>query len=416
VSRLPVLSWCLYDWAYSAFTTIVVTFVFPTYFVRAVASDPVGGTAAWAAAQATAGLLIAVTAAPLGALADAGGRRRAFLGVATAMMAALTASLWFVRPGAQSATLALALVAAATVAFETATVFYNAMLPDIAARRRLGRVSGLAWAAGYAGGLVCLSLCLWLLISPDPPRFGLSRASAEPVRACALLAGAWIALFSWPLLAFGPRDAPGPPWRIALVRGAGTLGRAVREAAGNLTLRRFLVARMLYTDGLTALFAFGGIYAAGSFGMDAGQVLKLGIALNVTAGLGAAGFALIEDRIGAKATVLTALAALLGFGAGALLARSAGVFWVCALGLGAFVGPAQAASRSLMARLAPAATRNAGFGLYALSGRVTGFIGPMAFGAATAGFASQRAGMAAILVPLAAGGLLLVRTPVPTSA
>lgn len=411
-----MLSWCLYDWAYSAFTTIVVTFVFPTYFVRAVAADPVGGTAAWATAQTIAGLVIAVTAAPLGALADAGGRRRALLGTLTAAMATLTAALWFVRPDARDASLALVLVAAATIAFETATVFYNAMLPDIAAPRRLGRTSGLAWASGYAGGLVCLSLCLWLLISPHPPRFGLSQAAAEPVRACALLAGAWIALFSWPLLAFGPRDAPGPAWRIALARGAATLGRAVREAARDLTLRRFLVARMLYTDGLTALFAFGGIYATGSFGMDAAQVLKLGIALNVTAGLGAAGFALIEDRIGAKTTVLTALAALLAFGAGALLARSVGAFWVCALGLGAFVGPAQAASRSLMAQLAPAETRNAGFGLYALSGRVTGFIGPLAFGAATAGFASQRAGMAAILVLLAAGGLLLVRTPIPTSA
>ena len=130
--RAAVLSWCLFDWAGSAFNTIIVTFVFATYFVRAVAPDPVAGTAAWAAAQTAAGLTIALAAAPLGAVADRGGSGRALLGVCTALLVACTAALWFVRPHAADAPLALALVAGATVAFEIAFVFYNAMLPDIA--------------------------------------------------------------------------------------------------------------------------------------------------------------------------------------------------------------------------------------------------------------------------------------------
>ncbi len=409
----------MYDWAYSAFTTVVVTFVFPTYFVRAVAADAVSGTASFALAQTIAGLVIAMIAAPLGALADAGGRRRLLLACSTAMMAGLTAGLWFVHPRHADAALALGLTAAATVAFETATVFYNAMLPEIAAGRggmHLGRISGLAWASGYAGGLVALTVCLVVLISPTPPLFGLSAAAAEPVRAAAPFAACWIALFSWPLLVFGPRDRRVIPWRAALAHGAATLRRTVTEAIADHGMRRFLLARMLYTDGLTALFAFGGIYAAGTFGMDAGDVLRLGIALNVTAGIGAAAFALIEDRIGAKSTVLIALSALIVSGAGALLVRHQGAFWICALALGAFVGPAQAASRSLMARLVPAETRSAGFGLYALSGRVTGFVGPLALGMATAWFASQRAGMAAILVLLAAGAVLLAGTRLPATS
>lgn len=414
-----MLAWCLYDWAYSAFTTIVVTFVFPTYFVRAVASDAVSGTSSFAFAQTLAGLTIAVVAAPLGALADAGGRRRVMLALFTALMIILTAGLWFVRPHHADTVLALGLIAAATVAFETATVFYNAMLPEIAANgdgRHMGRISGLAWACGYAGGLLALTICLVVLISPSPPHFGLSATAAEPVRAAAPFAAAWIALFSWPVLVFGPRDPAAVPWRAALARGAATLRDAVREAFADRGMRRFLVARMLYTDGLTAMFAFGGIYAAGTFGMDAGAVLRLGIALNVAAGIGAASFALIEDRIGAKPTVLIALGALILSGTGALLARSPGGFWICALALGVFVGPAQAASRSLMARLVPAEARSAGFGLYALSGRVTGFIGPLALGTATAWFASQRAGMAAILVLLGAGaGLLAATRFTPTS-
>ncbi len=323
-------------------------------------------------------------------------------------MIGLTGALWFVRPRAGDAVLALALAGCGTLAFETALVFYNAMLPQITAPGRLGRLSGIAWACGYGGGLLCLALSLFLLVRPDPPLFGLSRADAGNVRATALLAAGWMALFAWPMLAFAPPQPAPAPWRVALRRGADGLAASLRDAARAPTLRRFLLARMLYADGLTALFAFGGLYAAGTFGMDAEAVLALGIALNVTAGIGAALFALVEDRIGAKAVILTALAALMAFGAGALIVRSATLFCACALGLGLFVGPAQSASRSLMARLAPPEARNAQFGLYALSGRVTGFVGPACIALATALAGGQRVGMAVILVLLGAGALLLV--------
>lgn len=318
----------------------------------------------------------------------------------TMTMVLCTAALWFVRPHSAAVPLALVLVAVATIAAEFAFVFYNAMLPDIAAPGRIGRVSGIGWGMGYAGGLVCLALCLTLLIDPKPPLFGLSPDEAQPVRATTLFAAGWIALFAWPVVVFGPSQqrphgrAPGIYWRV--LRDAGVL--------------RFLLARMLYTDGLTTLFAFGGIFAAGTFGMDARETLLLGIALNLTAGLGAGAFALMEDRIGARPVALIAVTALTVLGVSVLLARSAQWFWVLALALGVFVGPAQAASRSLMARLAPAGSRNAFFGLYALSGRVTGFVGPMALGAVTAATGSQRAGMGVIVVLLAAGGSLLATT------
>ncbi|MBW4090731.1 MAG: MFS transporter [Proteobacteria bacterium] len=407
-----IFAWCLFDWAGSAFNTIIVTFVFATYFVRAVAPDPVAGTAAWAAAQTAAGLTIALIAAPLGAVADRSGAGRALLGVFTGLLVACTAALWFVHPHASDARLALALVAGATVAFEIAFVFYNAMLPDVAAPARLGQVSGLGWGMGYAGGIVCLGLCLVVLIDPRPPLFGLRTAQAEPVRATALFAAAWIAVFAAPLLVLAPAPARHAPMRTAVRQGLRALGASLRAAARDRVLRRFLLARMLYTDGLNTLFAFGGIFAAGTFGMGAREVLLLGIALNVTAGIGAAGFALAHRRIADRTTVLVAVGALAGLGVLVLLARSASAFWVLALALGLFVGPAQSASRSLMARLAPAEMRNAHFGLYALSGRVTGFVGPAALGAITAAFASQRAGMAVVVVLLAAGWGLLAATPV----
>lgn len=400
MQRAAMLAWWLYDWACSAFNTVVVTFVFAAYFVRAVAAHPVQGTAGWAAAQTVAGLVIAVASAPLGTLADRGGRRRSMLAGFTATAVLCTAALWFVRPHPYAVPLALVLVAIATIAVEFAFVFYNAMLPDIAPPGRIGRVSGIGWGLGYAGGLICLALCLTLLIDPKPPLFGLSSDEAQPVRATTLFAAAWIALFAWPVVLLGPsQERPrGRPARMHW--------RALRDAG----VVRFLLARMLYTDGLTTLFAFGGIFAAGTFGMDARQTLLLGIALNLTAGIGAGIFALIEDRIGARPVVLIAVTALAVLGMSVLLVRSAQWFWVLALALGVFVGPAQAASRSLMARLAPAGSRNAYFGLYALSGRVTGFIGPMALGVVTAATGSQRAGMAVIVVLLAAGGSLLATT------
>jgi UMF1 family MFS transporter len=403
----PIFAWCLYDWAYSAFNTVVSTFVFATYFVRAVAPDPASGTAQWAAAQASAGILVALAAAPLGAVADRGGRRRAMLGAFTGIMVLATAGLWFIRPIAQDVVPALILVAVATIAYEIATVFYNAMLPDIAGPERMGRISGLAWGFGYVGGLVCLGTCLVVLINPDPAPFGLDRGQAEHVRAATLLSAAWLAVFSWPVLVAIPDSIRQQRWGAALRGGMGDLAGAIRRAAVHPGLPRFLLARMLYTDGLTTLFAFGGIFAAGTFGMDARQVLMLGIGLNLTAGVGALAFALIEDRLGSKPTILVALAALIVLGVLTLLAQSARVFWPLALALGLFVGPAQAASRSLMAHIAPAEVRNAYFGLYALSGRVTGFLGPAALGAVTAATGSQRAGMGVVVAFLAVGAVLL---------
>lgn len=406
-----VASWCLYDWAFGAFNVVVSTFVFATYFVRAVAADPATGTAQWAAAQAVAGVIVALSAAPLGAIADRSGRRRAFLAVFTAGMVAGAAALWWVRPGtgdvAGDVAFALAMVVAATVSYELASIFYNSMLPELAPPGRVGRLSGIAWSLGYGGGLCCLVLCLVLFIQPKPPPFGLDAASAEPVRAAVLFAALWIAVFAWPVLVFVPDAGQRRPIGQAMREGVRSLRATFAQAARDPVLRRFLLARMIYTDGLTTLFAFGGIYAAGKFGMDAQGTLLLGILLNVTAGVGAVSAALLEDRFGARRTILLSLAALTLLGCLLLATGDLRVFWLLAGGLGLFVGPAQSASRSLMARLAPVAERNAHFGLFALSGRVTGFLGPALLGLVTALTASQTAGMVVILLLLAVGGLLL---------
>jgi UMF1 family MFS transporter len=403
-------AWALYDWANSAFPTVVSTFVIAAYFAQGIAPDPATGQAQWGWMQTLAGIGIALLSPVLGAIADAGGRRRALLLLCTLLTAGATAAIWFARPDPAFALYTLLCVGVATLAFEIGMVFYNSMLPEVAPRERLGRVSGLAWGLGYAGGLACLAVALLLLVQPNPSPLGLDRGEAEHVRATALLVAGWMLLFGWPVLVALP-DRPGarPRWAEAARRGLREIATVLRRLPQERAMARFLLARLLYTDGLNTLFAFGAIYAAGVFGMGFERILIFGIAMNVTAGLGAAGFALVEDRIGSRRTVLVSLACMVVLGGALLLAEREAWFWALALPLGLFMGPAQAASRTLMARLAPPAEVSAYFGLFALSGRITGFLGPAVLAAVTAATGSQRWGMATVLVFLASGAAILLQ-------
>ena len=398
-------AWASFDFANSAFPTVISTFVIATYFTAAVAPDPVTGQAAWGWMQAAVGLAIGLLSPVLGAVADAGGRRRGMLLLFSMLTAALTACIWFIRPEPGFMLSALLLIGLASVAFELGTVFYNAMLPSVARPEALGRVSGIGWAVGYAGGLLCLGACL-LLLRADV--FGLDRASQEPVRATALLVGLWIFVFCWPVLIAVRDPVVRPPVGVAVRAGLAEIGALLRALPSQPVLGRFLLARLFYTDGLNTLFAFGAIYAAGRFGMGFEQILLFGIVLNVTAGLGAFAGGMVEDRLGSRRTVLVSLGCIIGIGAGLLLVQGQTGFWILGAALGLFFGPAQSASRTLMARLAPPEQAGAWFGLFSLSGRVTGFLGPALLAIATTAFASQVAGMAVVVGLMVVGFAVLL--------
>lgn len=398
----PLLAWCLYDWANSSFPTVITTFVFAAYFTKAVAADVVTGTGQWAMAISLSALAVAVAGPVLGAVADRLGARKPWLGAFTALSAVACAMLWFTRPDPTDVLWALVLVAVANFGFEMGMVFYNAMLPGLAPPSHLGRVSGWGWGLGYMGGLACLGTVL----------VGLDMGNTEDVRATSVLVAAWFAVFSLPLFLFTP-DTPktGLAPAAAVRLGLGALIDTLRRIREHATIARFLLARMIYTDGLNTLFAFGGIYAAGTFGMDFQELIVFGIGMNVTAGLGAAGFAFADDRFGAKRVILVSLCALSVLGAALLVIESKTLFWVVGMMLGVFVGPAQAASRSLMARLAPPQLRTEMFGLYAFSGKATAFLGPALLGWVTVAADSQRAGMAVVLVFFVVGTILLWSIP-----
>jgi UMF1 family MFS transporter len=413
-SWLQISAWCSYDWANSAFPTVITTFIFSVYFTQTVAASPVEGTVLWSRAVTLAGLAVAVVSPILGAIADFSGPRKPWLFAFTAACAFLTACLWFVRPDTEFVYLALATYGLASISYQFAIIFYDAMLKDIAPRRILGRVSGWGWSAGYAGGLVCLALSLWIVHNGAGGVFSLDVATAEPVRATTLLVAFWFALFSVPIFLLVPdRPALGLSFDRAIHAGLRQLPATIAMLRHNPPIARFLVAHMFYTDGLVTLFAFGGIYAAAEFGMTASEILVFGIILNVAAGAGAAAFAWLDDMIGSKNTVVLALVGLVLSTTGLLLSRTVTHFWLLAILLGVFVGPAQAAGRSLMARLAPKGIETEMFGLYALAGKATAFAGPLVLGLVVQWSDSQRAGMTVVIAFLLCGLIIMwsVREP-----
>ncbi|ABC24455.1 major facilitator transporter [Rhodospirillum rubrum F11] len=413
--RGAAFSWCLFDFANSGYPTVVATFVFSAYVTKAVAATPEAGTAAWGYAMGASGLLIALLAPIFGAVADHSGRRKPWLGLFSLLCVASTALMWTIRPDPAFLLAALVLAALSNAAFEIGGVFYNAMLPDVTTPERMGRLSGWAWGLGYAGGLACLVIALLALVQADPPPFGLDKAAAEPVRATLVLVALWFVVFGWPLFAFVPERPTGRVLALgAAARGAiDSLKGLPALFRGDPRLGWFLLARMLYTEGLNTLFAFGGIYAAGTFDMGFDQIIVFGIGLNITAGLGAFAFGWIDDWLGSPRTIVVGLIGLIGFCVAVLLVEDTAWFVGLALTMGIFFGPVQAASRTHIARVAPPDRRGELFGLFALTGKISAFAGPLAVGLATDLSGSQRLGMATVVVFLVAGLGLLVKTRAP---
>jgi UMF1 family MFS transporter len=397
--------WCLYDWANSAFPTVISTFVFATYFTRELAPDETTGTVWWGWASALTALLAAIGAPVLGAIADRSGGRKPWIVAFSLLNAAGCALLFFAAPGLDWTLWALFWVVAASLAFEYAQVFYNAMLKELAAPGEVGRLSGWGQGLGYAGALVCLIVALKLFVQ-NP---AISHEAAFNVRATTLLTAGWLLVFTVPLLLWTPdRPSTSISAAAAVQAGLGQLVASLKRLRHRREVVVYLIASMLYTDGLTTLFTFGGIYAAGTFGLSFEQILLFGILLNITAGIGAAAFAWVDDAIGPKKTILLSLVFLTLLGTALLLVSDAFWFWILGAGLGIFVGPAQAASRTLMAYLAPAEEAGEMFGLFALSGKATAFLGPLLVGSLTAAFHSQRAGMSIVVIFFVIGGLLLL--------
>jgi len=407
-SRSSIVAWCIYDWANSAFPTIIMTFIFATYFTKSVAKNTLVGTAQWGHAVALAGIIIAITSPIFGAIADRQGRRKPWLAFFTILCVIASAMLWYTEPNVSDVTWALSWGIVGIIGFEVGMVFYNAMLSDLAPKEYLGRISGWSWGLGYFGGLTSLLIALLVFVDGHGLWFHLDIKTAEQIRINGPFAAIWFLLFAWPLFIWTPdRASTGIGYRKAISQGVKSLYQTLLTAKKHKEVMKFLLSRLFYIDGLTTIFAFGGIYAAGTFGMTFTEVIQFGIAMNVAAGLGAAGFAWLDDYKGAKPTILISLVIMVICGSIMLVVHSKLLFWIFGMGLSLCVGPVQAASRSLMIRIVPKALVTEMFGLYAFSGKATAFLGPWILGTVTLAFGSQRIGMSTVMVFLFIGGVIL---------
>ena len=412
--RAMMWGWCSFDWANSAYPTLIVTFVFPAFFAKVIVGDAVLGQVYWTQAIGWSALLVAIVAPLLGRLVDRTGSIRGlllFFSVATMILCTL---LWFAVPGERSLWSILLVVCLSNVTFEISAFLYNALIPTLLPDERRGMLSGLAWGMGYLGGLSALLVALLFFIRPEQPPFGLTHEGGEHVRAVFVLAGLWFFLFSLPffwilLREQGLKKKSGRVKRrkvssLSLWKEGGKRGGKIR---GLSRTGRFLLARMLYSDGITTIFAVGGIFAISVHGFSIQDVLLFGILMNVTAAFGAIVGGFVENRVGAVRVVRFSVVAVLLLGFGLILLPGEKIFWICALTMGVFFGPLQSSSRVILSRLVPQEAAGQAFGWYAFSGKSTAFLGPLAVSAATAFFADSRLGLLPILLFLLGGALLL---------
>ena len=430
VGKGQVIAWAAWDWGSAAFNAVMTTFVFTVYLTSKAFGGEDEASAVLGSALAVAGAAIALLAPVTGQRSDTGGRRKLWLGVNTAAVAVLTGLCFFVFPRPEFLLLGVALIALGNIFFEFAGVNYNAMLVQVSTPANIGKISGFGWASGYVGGIVALLIVLQLFVQPSIDWFGASTEESLNIRLVAVFSALWLLVFALPVMFAVPEVPKGKQANPGFFASYGLLARRVRAIyrTSPHTIY-FLLASAIFRDGLAAVFTFGGIIAAGTFGFDLKQVIFFAIFGNVVAAAGALLGGLLDDRAGPKAVIIGSLTGLLIAGS-ALLALGNGTysffgmnwagsttFWVFGLFLCLFVGPAQSSSRAYLARLAPHGESGELFGLYATTGRAVSFLAPALFTLCitiatpfVAPGEAQRWGILGIMAVLLAG--LLVMLPV----
>jgi UMF1 family MFS transporter len=413
VARRHIVAWSLWDWGSAAFNAVVTTFVFTVYLTGSAFGDEDVVSAQLGWALAIAGFLIAVLAPVTGQRSDTAGRRKFWLGVNTFIVVALSAAMFFVEASPSFLLLGLFLLAAGNVFFEFAGVNYNAMLTQVSTPSTIGKVSGFGWGMGYLGGIVLLLIVYFGFIQPDVGLFGVTSENGIAVRVSMLIAAVWFGLFALPVLLSVPEyTAPAARrQRVGFFRSYVVLGHDIaRLWKSSRPTVYFLIASAVFRDGLAGVFTFGGVLAASVYGFSAGQVIVFAIAANVVAGIATIAVGVLDDRLGPKPVIMTALIGLLVSGSVVFALHDGGqlVFWTAGLALTLFVGPAQSASRTFLARLIPAGREGEVFGLYATTGRAVSFLAPTAFAVFVTMFGATYWGILGIMLVLLLGLLLLI--------
>ncbi|AYD03086.1 MFS transporter [Neorhizobium sp. NCHU2750] len=444
--RRGIWGWMLFDWAAQPFFTVVTTFIFGPYFVSRLTDDPVSAQAAWSNMATISSIIIAILSPVLGSIADQSGARKPWIAAFAAVKIASLMMLWFAAPGSPLVW-PITFMILASIAAEFSIVFNDSMMPRLVSREDVGRISNTAWGIGYLGGMVVL-IAVVALLAANPqtgrtligitPPFGLDANLGEDARITGPIAAVWYFLFILPMFFFTPDAERGKPLGQAIRSGVAELAGTLQELKRRPAIARFLLARMLYQDGVNGLLILGGTFAAGMFGWATIEIGLYGIILNVVAIFGCIAAGFLDRWLGSKIVVVVSLVLLLTatigivsispgsvlFGLMPLSTQDSGgwfgttaerAYILFGLLIGIAFGPVQASSRSYLARSIDLDEAGRYFGIYALSGRATSFLATLSFSLVTYATGSAHLGMATLVIFLGAGLALLAATPYPAS-
>ena len=401
-----IFNFALYDFANSAFTTIIITFIFSTYFAKQIAPNPVLGQSYWGWTIGITGVVIALIGPLLGTIADKKNYTEFFIKIFTIICISLTCLLWFSKPSEKYLIYTLFIVGLANIFYELSLIFYNSTLKKISESNNLGKSSGFSFALGYIGGIIVLIICITIFIDNDSLPFGLSKENSENVRATSILVAFWYLIFSMPFL-FNLKKTNKNEIEKKI-----NYTKNFKELIWNKGLNnigKFLLARMLYADGLNAIIIMGGIFAVGVFSLEIKDLLVLSVLMNITAFIGAIVGGYANDRFSSKSVIIFSLIGLILSSSIILFLKSKVIFLFFASINGFFIGPVQSASRVFMTKSIDENNQASGFGLFALSGKLTSFIGPLLVSTITYISNSQKIGFSSAIALLFIGLLVLLK-------
>ena len=401
-----IFNFALYDFANSAFTTIIITFIFSTYFAKQIAPNPVLGQSYWGWTIGITGLVVALIGPLLGTIADKKNYTEFFIKIFTIICISLTCLLWFSKPSEKYLIYTLFIVGLANIFYELSLIFYNSTLKKISESNNLGKSSGFSFALGYIGGIIVLIICITIFIDNDSLPFGLSKENSENVRATSILVAFWYLIFSMPFL-FNLKKTNKNEIEEK-INNTKNFKELIWDKGLN-NIGKFLLARMLYADGLNAIIIMGGIFAVGVFSLEIKDLLVLSVLMNITAFIGAIVGGYANDRFSSKSVIIFSLIGLILSSSIILFLKSKVIFLFFASINGFFIGPVQSASRVFMTKSIDENNQASGFGLFALSGKLTSFIGPLLVSTITYISNSQKIGFSSAIALLLIGLLVLLK-------
>tara|TARA_Y100000590_G_scaffold469814_1_gene659893 strand:- start:368 stop:1594 length:1227 start_codon:yes stop_codon:yes gene_type:complete len=401
-----IFNFALYDFANSAFTTIVITFIFSTYFAKQIAPNPVLGQSYWGWAIGITGIMVAIAGPLLGNFADRKNCTGLFIKLFTIICITLTSLLWFAKPSEKYLLFTLIVVASANFFYELSLIFYNSILKKISNSKNLGKSSGFGFALGYLGGILILTICIKVFIDNDNLPFGLAKENSENIRITSIVVALWYLVFSIPFLLSLKNEIK------KKIHKSTNIVQNIKNLVWNKGLNnlgKFLLARMLYADGLNAIIVMGGIFAVGVFNLEIKDLLLLSILMNITALIGAIVGGYANDKFFSKTVIIFSLLGLIFSATIVLFIKSKILFLIFASINGFFIGPIQSASRVFITKSMNENNQASGFGLFALSGKLTSFIGPLLVSTITYISNSQRIGFSAAIFLLLVGLFILLK-------